>query len=88
MRRYWDVCVAIIAQNPFSRDGAWIEKIAPIANISGHTYLYEIADERRVSGERIYTFTAEFFPWHIIVYVIDEDENEVQIVYLRENHLV
>lgn len=88
MQRYWDVCIAIIAQNPFPRHALWVERVAPIANIPGHTYLYEIAQDISISGERVLTFTAEFFPWHVITYIVDEDANDVIIIFLRENHRV
>ena len=49
------------------------------------TYLYEITEETSISGEQMFVFVAEFFPEHALVYVVDEEEREVVIFYLRLN---
>ncbi len=88
MQKYWDVCTSEISLNPFPRVGIYIERIAPIYGLRMRTYSYEIASEERLSGEVVFILAAEFFPWYLPVYVVNEDANEVAIIYLRENHLV
>ena len=88
IEHWWNVCIAEIALNPFPRSGAYIERIAPIRGLPMRTYLYDIVEDARVSGEIVHAFTAEFFPWYIVVYVLYEDDHEVDVIFLRENHLV
>ncbi len=88
VQKYWSVCLAEITSNPFPRFGTYIEKIAPIRGLPMRTYLYEITPEVSISGEILYVFTAEFFPWYLPVYVVNGDANQVAVIYLRENHLV
>jgi hypothetical protein len=83
--RYWMVCVAEIAVDPYPRFGSYVESIVPIRGFPLRTYLYEITREVSVSGEEMYVFTAEFFPEYLPLYVIDEGRLIVRIIYLREN---
>lgn len=47
------------------------------------TYVYEITEETSVSGEKMFVLVAEFFPEYAPVYVVNHDESEVDIFYLR-----
>jgi hypothetical protein len=47
--------------------------------------VYEIAAETSISDEELYVFTGDFLPEFAPVYVIDEDQREVVIIYLRQN---
>jgi hypothetical protein len=82
---YWQACLAEIAADPFPRIGRYVERVIPIRPFPMRTYLYEVTEETSISGERTFVFVAEFFPEYALVYVVDEAEREVVIIYLRPN---
>ena len=48
-------------------------------------WVYEIAHETTISREDVFVFTGDFFPEYAPVYVVNETEKEVVMIYLREN---
>jgi len=84
-RDYWDVCVALIGENPRPRFAGWVERRIPILDFPVRTFNYEISQETSIAGETIFIFLAEFLPDWCPVYVVDDVAKEVEIVYLREN---
>ena len=87
-RPYWDACVGELERNPRPRQGYFLERVSSLGNSTLKTYLYEITEEVSISGEKLYVLTAEFFPFYIPVYRLNESARNVVIIYLRENHLV
>lgn len=80
---YWNACLAEIAIDPHPREGRYVER-APFPPFSLRTYLYWITEEiSSLSGENMFVFVAEFFPEYSLVYVVNHDESEVDIFYLR-----
>jgi hypothetical protein len=81
--RYWNACLLEIANDPFPRVGLYVERVIPLPPFPMRTYLYEITEETSISGEEMFVFVAEFFPEYALVYVVNEDDREVVIFYLR-----
>lgn len=86
-RPYWDACVAELESNPRPRQGYYLEQVRGVRP-RVRTYLYEITEMISISGDKIYIMVAEFFPFYIPVYRLDEAARRVVIIFLRENHLV
>jgi hypothetical protein len=85
VRRSWDACLEEIATDPRARFGAYVEPAIPLNRVPMRTWVYEIAAETSISDEELYVFTGDFLPEFAPVYVIDEDQREVVIIYLRQN---
>jgi hypothetical protein len=81
--RHWKACLVEIAIDPFPRFGLYVERVLPIPPLPMRTYVYEITEETSVSGEKMFVLVAEFFPEYAPVYVVNHDESEVDIFYLR-----
>ena len=81
--RHWIACLAEIALDPFPRFGLYVERVLPLPPLPMRTYVYEITEETSVSGERMFVLVAEFFPEFAPVYVVNQDDSQVEIFYLR-----
>lgn len=81
--RHWNACLAEIAVDPFPRFGLYVERVLPVRPFPMRTYIYEITEETSVSGEKMFVFVAEFFPEYALVYVVDNDAAEAEIIFLR-----
>lgn len=80
--------MAEIAIDPRPRFGLYVDRVVQIQGVPMRTWIYEIAKETSISGEDIFVFSGDFFPEYAPLYVVDEEQREVVIVYLRENHRV
>jgi hypothetical protein len=77
---YWSVSLSEIAGNPYPRFGEYSEQLTP--GLPAYTYNYWITEREYASGERVYTFTAEYFDYRL-VYAIDPAGEEVEIFAVR-----
>jgi hypothetical protein len=84
VKRYWDACVEEIAADPFPRFGVYVDSL-PIPGFPARTFIYEIREEISEQGQRYYSFLADFFPEHVLVYLVNERDMIVRIFYLRRN---
>jgi len=60
--------------------------VLPLPNVRLRTWIYEISSETSLAGEQIFVFFGEFFPEYEIVYAIDENQEEVILLFLRVSH--
>jgi hypothetical protein len=87
-RRRWNSAIQVIADDPTPRFGYFQDKDVPIREWPTRTWLFDIELETSVSGEEILVFHAETLPDFCIVFVVNEEDQEVVIYFLRENRRV
>ncbi len=81
----WEACLKEIVSDPYPRLGYYVDQAVAIRGVTMRTWLYEITADTSISGDRLLVFTAEFFPEYAPVYTVNEDAQEIVMIYLREN---
>lgn len=81
---YWRRALREISDNPFCRRGAITERAVATAPYPLVARSYGITCHEYVSGEVVYLLVAQFLPGRTVVYVVDENAGEVEIVFLRK----
>ena len=84
-RAAWEACLAEIAVDPYPRYGFYVDRAIPIPGFPLRTWLYDITEEESYAGDVVYVLNAEFFSEYAPVYIVDEREHEILILFLREN---
>ena len=83
VRQSWDACLREVAANPHARFGYYVDR--GVGGLPMRTWVYEIAEEVSISGLVVQAFTGDFFPEYAPVYTINEKEQVVIMLFLREN---
>lgn len=83
-RRYWNVFLALIAEDPHPRWGYYVDRPIPIRGFPSRTFNYWIEPVPQVSGENVFSFQAEFMPQCVPVYAVSEERQEIEVFARRE----
>lgn len=82
-RYYWNRALSVIAATPFCHSGGIIERVVATAPYPLVRRPYVITCHEYISQDMVYYFDAQFLPGRTILYLIDEDDGEVEIFSLR-----